>query len=291
MRMGELVNRTGIHRQTIHFYLRKGYLHQPIFKEGKHAYYDESHVEKLLFIKKCREEGIPLPSIQELWNVEVCKAKTSRPRGAKGSATREQIVQAATRAFLRKGYHQTNISEIMERVGLSKTAFYYYYENKKDLYFSCLDNIVQFIFQHTWDDLREEKDPMKRWEMRWQFARDFFPELMTILQLAKETMRDEDEEIRHKTEEALRKSFIEPLAKDIDMGIEAGLYHVEESEIAAFACIALLEAVAYRPMFKRDYTDEKIKRAFLDLFYYGLMGKPRRIPASTDATKRAAGES
>ena len=60
MRMGELSSRSDMDRQLIHYYLKKGYLHPPVYKKGNQALYDQSHLEKLLFLKEKQEDGLPL---------------------------------------------------------------------------------------------------------------------------------------------------------------------------------------------------------------------------------------
>ena len=67
LRIGELAARSGVSKQLIHYYLRRGYLHPAIYKRYNQAFYDETHLERLEFIGRCKEEGIPLPFTIDLW--------------------------------------------------------------------------------------------------------------------------------------------------------------------------------------------------------------------------------
>ena len=59
--------RTGINRQTIHYYLREGLLQPPVEKLRNSAWYDERHVARLLLIRDLREtQFLPLRAIRAI---------------------------------------------------------------------------------------------------------------------------------------------------------------------------------------------------------------------------------
>lgn len=274
MRMGELARCSGFNKQLIHYYLKKGYLHPPIYKQGNQALYDESHLEKLLFIRNCRERGMPLGYTLELWNREKGDIKSQWRRGGskgKGTPTRDRIIKEATQIFLKKGFRNTAISEIVRKVGVTKASFYYYFENKRDLYFVCLDYVFSAVFAGALEEIKKEKDPIKRWEMRWSATLSFLPEMITILQLIKESLASYDEEHRLKAAVLLRKSLIEPLQKDVVRAIRSGVFRPVESEVVTFAIIAIFDIMSYRSMINSKYTDEDIQRSVLDLILNGLL--------------------
>ena len=67
MRIGELAERTGISRETIHFYLREGLLPRPRKAGRNMAFYEDAHVERLLLIKRLQNEKfLPLARIKDL---------------------------------------------------------------------------------------------------------------------------------------------------------------------------------------------------------------------------------
>jgi AcrR family transcriptional regulator len=272
--MGELSRRSGIDRQLIHYYLKKGYLHPPVYKKGNQALYDQSHLEKLLYLKENKEAEIPLTYSVELWEKERGVKKQTQKRSRQTeliSPTRELIMDAATLLFLEKGYRGVSISQVMENVGITKASFYYYFENKKDLYFACLDNIFQNTFEEALGDIKKEQNPLLRLQKRWEATRAFLPEMITFLQLIKESLQDEDEEHRRKAADILRRSLIDPLVGDLDRGIESGMLRPMESEIVVFAIISALEMVLYRPMIDDKYSDDQIDQAILDFIINALL--------------------
>src|SRR5512132_1969078 len=67
LRMAELAARSGVPRETIHFYLREGLLPRPRKGGRTVAYYGEEHLDRLRIIRRLREEKyLPLAVIRRL---------------------------------------------------------------------------------------------------------------------------------------------------------------------------------------------------------------------------------
>ena len=58
-------------------------------------------------------------------------------------ARRAQVLRHAKRIFARKGYHQTNIAEIIAHARIARGTFYLYFQNKKDLFQELLDQVLR----------------------------------------------------------------------------------------------------------------------------------------------------
>jgi AcrR family transcriptional regulator len=57
-------------------------------------------------------------------------------------ARREQVLRHAKRIFARKGYHRTNIADIIARAQIARGTFYLYFQNKKDLFEELLEQVL-----------------------------------------------------------------------------------------------------------------------------------------------------
>jgi AcrR family transcriptional regulator len=57
-------------------------------------------------------------------------------------SSREQLLDAATRVFARRGYREASMNEIAAEAGFSKGALYWNFEGKEDLFFALLDERV-----------------------------------------------------------------------------------------------------------------------------------------------------
>ncbi|HYA35066.1 MAG TPA: TetR/AcrR family transcriptional regulator [Candidatus Binataceae bacterium] len=58
-------------------------------------------------------------------------------------ARREQVLRHAKRIFARKGYHRTNVADIISRARIARGTFYLYFQNKRDLFEELLAQVVQ----------------------------------------------------------------------------------------------------------------------------------------------------
>ncbi len=58
---------------------------------------------------------------------------------------RSQILAASMDAFAEKGYHDTKISDIAERLGIGHGTFYRYFKNKLDIFFAVVDGFLAQI--------------------------------------------------------------------------------------------------------------------------------------------------
>lgn len=66
LKIGELARQTDCPVETIRYYERDGLLPAPARSEGNYRLYDEKHVERLSFIRRCRSLDMTLEEIRIL---------------------------------------------------------------------------------------------------------------------------------------------------------------------------------------------------------------------------------
>jgi len=64
--IGKLSKETGVNIETVRYYERIKLMPPPFRSEGGHRIYDETHIERLQFIRRCRDLGFPLEDIRSL---------------------------------------------------------------------------------------------------------------------------------------------------------------------------------------------------------------------------------
>ena len=74
MKIGELANLTGVQVETIRHYEREGLLPHTRRSEGNYRVYDETHGQRLSFIRHCRSLDMTLDEIRVL--LRFCDAPT-----------------------------------------------------------------------------------------------------------------------------------------------------------------------------------------------------------------------
>lgn len=65
-RIGELAKKAGCLVQTVRFYESEGLLLKPARSDGNFRLYDGTHLQRLLFIRRCRALDLTLGEIAEL---------------------------------------------------------------------------------------------------------------------------------------------------------------------------------------------------------------------------------
>lgn len=65
-RIGELARRAECLVQTVRYYEAEGLLPEPARSEGNFRLYDEMHLDRLLFIRRCRAKDMNLVEIRQL---------------------------------------------------------------------------------------------------------------------------------------------------------------------------------------------------------------------------------
>ena len=54
-------------------------------------------------------------------------------------STKNQILEAALRVFVKSGFSKTTMDDIVNESGLSKGAIYHHYGSKKELFLALID--------------------------------------------------------------------------------------------------------------------------------------------------------
>lgn len=68
----------------------------------------------------------------------------ARPRFSNlDETTRKRILETAAAEFAARGFDGTSLNQLIERLGISKGSFYYYFDDKADLYSTVVD--------HAWE--------------------------------------------------------------------------------------------------------------------------------------------
>ncbi len=73
----------------------------------------------------------------------------SETKSAKGAATRDQILDAASRLIYLRGYHSTSLDDVLRESGVGKGNFYYYFRSKEELGFAIIDRLVHGFAERT----------------------------------------------------------------------------------------------------------------------------------------------
>ena len=275
-KIGELERLTGISRRTVHYYLQIGLLHPPE-KTGKTmAYYDELHIKKLETISELKKEGIPLFAIRErisgrprkkisqserISNLNLKKGdkkKEKLPQRIQGRKTRESIIKLAIQIFKEKGYKETKVNDITSRLNIGKGSFYFFFKNKKELFLVCAPGIFEALFSEGWDKIYQEKNPLKRIDLRMETVLPSRREFSAIIKLCKEVLNDDDPKLRDLGNQIIL-SIRKPIESDIRKCIDMGLIPPVNHKIISLITVIIIENVDFFLSVEKDFSSSAIQ--------------------------------
>ena len=192
---------------------------------------------------------------------------------------RDEILKAAISAFSEKGYHDTSITDIIEKAGIARGTFYLYFENKRQIFDSILDNLIVEL-DHCIKKIELGKghpNPLDQLKANLTRVITLFvenPELTRIL-LRHATGLDSESDQKitefyndwaHKIEEAIR------------LGIKMGLVRQCNSKLTSYCILGIIrEVIEYVTLNRRDRQD--INTVVEELISFGLFGlKNPKLP-------------
>jgi AcrR family transcriptional regulator len=156
---------------------------------------------------------------------------------------RNQILEAARKLFVERGYVATKMSDIAELAGLSKGGVYFHFVSKEDVFGA----LVEDEFQRSMGFLTAVTDTdfsMAQLERIGQhFFNRFHGESDTarfFIVMGEMALRDKD--LRAKLAK-IQKSYIDAVAQVVERGVSAGLMRPVNPRAAAFVWKALMDGL------------------------------------------------
>ena len=164
MTTAAIERKTGVSRSTIYFYIRQGLLPEPQKTKGGRSLYGEDHVDLLRRIGELKREGRSLPEIKERLTDHVVRVRgTDVDLAAKEyERVHTAIIQAAIDEFMAKGYKQTHVSAIIQKLGINPQLFYSHFPGKLQLLAECFRWFIETSSASIEPEMRMYKDPAER---------------------------------------------------------------------------------------------------------------------------------
>lgn len=160
---------------------------------------------------------------------------------------REQIIKAAAVVFGRYGYKKTTMDEIGMAAGKGKTAIYYYFRNKEDIFRAVVEREATELEKSLLAAIADKNNPVEKLKAYF-YARmrtmmnlsNFYDamknELFDHLPFINETRKDIDQKeyllVKSILEEGINKGIFD--LKDIDMTVKAIVIAMKGLEIPLF---------------------------------------------------------
>jgi len=82
-------------------------------------------------------------------------------RAAQGRATREQLIEVATRLFAERGYEDTSIEAVLSAAGVSRGALYHHFAGKDALFEAVVESVDERISTEMTAAITSVTDPVE----------------------------------------------------------------------------------------------------------------------------------
>ncbi len=178
------------------------------------------------------------------------------PREDVSEERHEQILDAATELFARKGFDQTRMDDIVHETELSKGALYWYFKSKDDIIFAILDRIFQHEFREL-EPLKESTAPAAAdLDKFTEVAIQDVQRMLGLMPIAYEFLALA---FRNRlVQQALREYFnryIDILEPVIQRGVETGEFRQVDPRQVSLAACAIFEGTILLWVYDRKLVD------------------------------------
>jgi AcrR family transcriptional regulator len=184
---------------------------------------------------------------------------------------KEKIIETSIELFDRKGFKETSVQEIVEAMGVTKGAFYYYFKSKEELLRDICLTYIEDLLQQQERILRDEnKDcTTKLYEIVYM--------LIHNIRTRRKSARIFFREMRHLHEEHLqeikakRRAFRENYQKLIEEGIAEGEFkQTHTPHMVTFGILGITNWSYYWFNPDGEISEEKLAEIYVDLILNGI---------------------
>jgi AcrR family transcriptional regulator len=148
----------------------------------------------------------------------------------------EALLRAARRVFLRRGYAQTRVEDVLREAGISTRALYRFHAGKDDLFLELFDRANRAAMRRLRDTVARHADPAAQLDAYVDASLDlaYDPRLRRETALFANVPGELAE--RHAREvQACREQLVGVLREIVERGRDAGVFPAAEPEIDAWA--------------------------------------------------------
>jgi AcrR family transcriptional regulator len=155
---------------------------------------------------------------------------------------RRQLLDIAQRLFLKQGYEETSVSEIVRAAGLSQGAFYYYFKSKMEILIALVDRILGDELQKTLDELVERED-MDVIEKIYELNRYLTDQALRSREFVGFLHEERNAHLHLKIEQKMFPLVVPPTTRLIEQGVAEGVFSTRYPREAAVALLGAAQAL------------------------------------------------
>ena len=188
-------------------------------------------------------------------------------------STKNQILEAALRVFVKSGFSKTTMDDIVNESGLSKGAIYHHYGSKKELFLALIDYWENYFFKNIINKDLTNNNPD-------ELLRDITLDVIKAFKSSKHiflaelefwSLSNHDLDVRKRTTELYSKLIV-LFRNIISKGVNSGLYKNIDLDVAALSVMTSLQGVIWFSIFeKSEISAEKYLNDVIEFIIHGFV--------------------
>jgi AcrR family transcriptional regulator len=193
------------------------------------------------------------------------------PRPDVSAERRAQIIEAALACFMRKGFNNTTMDDIVVESGLSKGSLYWYFESKDELFTAALVSLFVDVGEETVAAVEQCTTASDKLRALGQAAADVSRLLEGYFGLFLEFWASSPQ--REETGRMwldLLEQFKGIIVEVIEEGARSGEFKPVDADSLVWALLAAYDGLAAYVMFMPDLDLDRISQAFVETLLRGL---------------------
>ncbi|HUN56535.1 MAG TPA: TetR/AcrR family transcriptional regulator [Candidatus Binataceae bacterium] len=203
-------------------------------------------------------------------------------------ARREQVLRHAKRIFARKGYHRTNIADIIAHAHIARGTFYLYFEGKRDIFEELLEQAVKELRNriHRLKVGPGEPDPVEQLRDNVKRVLNFVLAERDLTDILLNHSTGFDRELDARIDDFYARVAAE-IQRSLDLGIEMNLVRRCDTGAAAYCILGVVKEVVLQ-LSRERRTD--ISRLTEEILEFGLRGvaRPELLPVRANEVESEA---
>ncbi|MBN2829812.1 MAG: TetR/AcrR family transcriptional regulator [Candidatus Cloacimonetes bacterium] len=158
----------------------------------------------------------------------------------------DEIIETSLKLFQMEGYENTSVGMIIDKVGISKGTFYYYFESKRDLMISVIKRISDKILSHAYPIIEDESlSALEKVNQVFEaMGQHKLEEKELMLFLAKIIYNENNAYLLRELNRHLLQFWKNEFSKIIEQGNREGVFSVEDPQMTAVMIFAAGEGLA-----------------------------------------------
>ncbi len=185
---------------------------------------------------------------------------------------RTQILDAARKCFIDKGYFPTRMEDIARVAGLSKGGIYFHFEGKRQIFEALVrqeytDSVAYLKkISEELTDYQEMFGNLARYYLDYFRARPDYPRFFMVMG----EMAGRDESVRRMLA-SLQKEYTQVIAQIVRAGIESGALKPVDPESTATLLKGIIDAIEGYFAIGVDMEVEKLMATGMEIVMRGLL--------------------